>query len=85
MTIKQKLKQLIEEQKQKSFVSPKQITDEEVLGLLISQYLEWNGKKIFDTSYFAFEDSNFHKKHLESLRCCIELIEEDIPYLNPNY
>jgi hypothetical protein len=60
MTIKQKLKQLIEEQKQKSFVSPKQITDEEVLGLLISQYLEWNGKKIFDTSYFAFEDSNFH-------------------------
>ena len=25
------------------------------------------------------------KKHLESLRCSIELIEEDIPYLNPNY
>ena len=25
------------------------------------------------------------KNHLESLRCSIELIEEDIPYLNPNY
>ena len=25
------------------------------------------------------------KQHLESLRSCIELIEEDIPYLNPNY
>ena len=25
------------------------------------------------------------KKHLESLRCSIELIEEDIPYLNPDY
>ncbi len=26
-----------------------------------------------------------NKQHLESLRCSIELIEEDIPYLNPNY
>ena len=25
------------------------------------------------------------KMHLESLRCSIELIEEDIPYLDPNY
>ena len=25
------------------------------------------------------------KQHLESLRCSIELIEDDIPYLNPNY
>lgn len=25
------------------------------------------------------------KKHLESLRCCIELIEENIPCLDPNY
>jgi len=25
------------------------------------------------------------KKHLESLRSSIELIEEDIPYLDPNY
>ena len=25
------------------------------------------------------------KQHLESLRSCIELIEEDIPYFDPNY
>ena len=25
------------------------------------------------------------KQHLENLRSCIELIEEDIPYLDPNY
>jgi hypothetical protein len=25
------------------------------------------------------------KQHLESLRSCIELIEEDIPYLDPSY
>ena len=25
------------------------------------------------------------KQHLESLRCSIELIKEDIPYLDPNY
>jgi hypothetical protein len=25
------------------------------------------------------------KKHLESLRCSIELIEEDMPYLDPNF
>ena len=25
------------------------------------------------------------KKHLESLRCSVELIEEDIPYLDPNF
>ena len=25
------------------------------------------------------------KKHLESLRCSVELIEEDIPYLEPNF
>jgi len=25
------------------------------------------------------------KQHLESLRSSIELIEEDIPYLDPNY
>ena len=25
------------------------------------------------------------KQHLESLRCSIELIEEDMPYLDPNY
>ena len=28
---------------------------------------------------------NLFKQHLESLRCSVQLIEEDIPYLNPNY
>ena len=28
---------------------------------------------------------NLFKQHLASLRCSIELIEDDIPYLDPNY
>ena len=60
MTIRQKLKQLIEEQKKESFVDPSTTTDSEALGLMISQYFKWDGKEIFDTSYFGFEDSNYH-------------------------
>ena len=60
MTIKEKLKQLIDEQKKKSFRDPSTALDSEALGIMISQYFEWNGKEIFLTSYNAFEDSNFH-------------------------
>lgn len=34
---------------------------------------------------FDNEDNEIYRKHLESLRSSIELIKEDIPYLNPNY
>jgi len=34
---------------------------------------------------FDNKDNQIYKQQLESLRSSIELIEEDIPYLNPNY
>ena len=60
MTIKEKLKKLIEQQKKESFINPNQIKDSEALGIMISQFFEWDGQKIFNSAYYAFEDSNFH-------------------------
>ena len=60
MTIQDKLKKLIEEQKQKSFVNPTQASDCNALGIMISQYLKWDGNEIFKTCYNAFEDANYH-------------------------
>ena len=60
MTIKEKLKKLIEQQKKESFTDPNQIKDSEALGIMISQFFEWDGQKIFNSAYYAFEDSNFH-------------------------
>lgn len=60
-TIDKSLKNLIEEKKIEFFNEPQKITDEEVLGILISQYFKWDGNKIFKTTYSAFEDSNFHQ------------------------
>jgi|SRR6056300_898273 hypothetical protein len=53
-------KQAIKLKKETAFVNPETATDEEALGILISQFAKWDGKKIFDASYNAFEDSNFH-------------------------
>jgi len=53
-------KQAIKLKKETAFVNPETATDEEALGILISQFAKWDGQKIFDTSYNAFEDSNFH-------------------------
>ena len=61
MTISEKLKVLIEEQKNQSFINPETATDSDALGIIISQYFEWDSKGIFESSYSAFEDSNFHK------------------------
>ena len=44
----------------------------------------FNRKKTHYNILDISQDKLF-KQHLESLRCSIELIEEDIPYLNPNY
>lgn len=57
-----KLKELIKECK-KDFYIPEfqeKASDADALGILISQYFEWNGSEIFKTTYSAFEDSNFH-------------------------
>ena len=58
--LKNKLFDLIQDHKKECFTDPNNATDEEALGILISQYFEWDGNKIFKTSYNAFEDSNFH-------------------------
>lgn len=61
-TIDKSLKNLIEEKKiELSPYFALMLTDEEVLGILISQYFKWDGNKIFKTTYSAFEDSNFHQ------------------------
>jgi hypothetical protein len=60
-TINHSLKNLIEEKKIEFFNEPQKATDEDVLGIMISQYLEWDGNKIFKTAYNAFEDANFHE------------------------
>jgi len=48
-------------QKEISFTNPDSATNTEALGILISQQLKWDGDKIFETAYNAFEDSNFHE------------------------
>jgi len=55
-----KLFNLIQDHKKECFTDPNTATDEEALGIMISQYFKWDGNKIFKTSYNAFEDSNFH-------------------------
>ena len=47
-------------------------------------------KEVFErkkTHYniFNIPKDELFKQHLESLRCSIELIEEDVLYLNPDY
>ncbi len=54
------LKELIQEEKKHIFVKGYKATDEESLGIMISQYGEWNGEFIFKVSEAGFEDSNFH-------------------------
>lgn len=54
------LKELIEAQKRKSFVTPENTTDPEALGLVVSHHFEWDGLKILETFFFALEDANFH-------------------------
>ena len=60
MTINEKLHQLIQEMKAKAFINPDTANDTDALGIMISQYCKWQGDDIFDVSYNAFEDANYH-------------------------
>ena len=60
MTINEKLHQLIQDQKAKWFTNPDTANDTDVLGIMIAQYCKWQGDDIFDVSYNAFEDANYH-------------------------
>lgn len=57
---KETLRQLIEEKKRTAFNSDYVASDAEALGILISQYFEWDGEQIFQTMFNAMEDANFH-------------------------
>jgi len=47
---------------------------------VLHELIERKRDLIFDN-----KDNQIYKQQLESLRSSIELIEEDMPYLNPNY
>jgi hypothetical protein len=47
---------------------------------VLLELIERKRDQIFDN-----KDNDIYKKHLESLRLSVEIIEEDIPYLDPNY
>jgi hypothetical protein len=54
------LEKAIKLKKQLTFTDPNKASDEEALGILISEYSEWSGTGIYNISYSAFEDANFH-------------------------
>ena len=47
-------------------------TESETLGVLISQYFEWDGQRIAQTAFAAFEDSNFHTLSEKFSKLCEE-------------
>ena len=56
------LKELIEKTRKEAF-NPNywvNVTDSEVLGILIARHFDWDGQAIFETMSNAFEDANFH-------------------------
>ena len=57
--IKKALDALIKEVKPMIFTDPKNATDDEVLGIIVSKYVEWDANRIEEVAKFAFEDSNF--------------------------
>jgi hypothetical protein len=57
-----KLKELIEAQRKITYTIEAQpnISDAEVLGILVSKYLRWDCSQILETISSALEDSNAH-------------------------
>ena len=43
----------------KGWINGAKPSDAEVLGVIVSKFLEWDAKKIMEASHSAFEDSNF--------------------------
>lgn len=69
MIYKNDLKKIIHDTKKIAFTNPKLATDEDALGLIVSNLCQYNGQKIFNVLYRAFEDSNFH-----SFNCKMEKV-----------
>lgn len=73
-TIAEKLKVLIDEQKNQSFIADykDKATDSEALGIIISQYFGYEGLEIMRALSNALEDANFHSVNSK----IIEMIDE---------
>lgn len=54
------IKKIIDDIKEKSFVSGYQASDSEAMGLFLSNYFGWDGVQILETAMYATEDANFH-------------------------
>jgi hypothetical protein len=56
------LPELIDQTRREAF-DPKywdQVTDAEVLGVILARHFKWDGRACFETLTHALEDSNFH-------------------------
>jgi hypothetical protein len=62
LEIQVELGKLLEQVKKTAYVEGYEATDEEALGIVISKYFEWNGKKVLQASFFALEDANYHRE-----------------------
>jgi DNA-directed RNA polymerase subunit M/transcription elongation factor TFIIS len=58
---REEVKKLIEKCREEFFIKDYKPTDEEVLGLIVSKYLEWSGDRIVKCFLEALEDSNYHE------------------------
>ena len=54
------LKLLIKEKKTTAFVEGYDASDAETLGLLIARHFKWDGERIYQTMFNAFQDANYH-------------------------
>ena len=52
------------------FVKDYNPTDTEILGIMLSKFLKWDGHAIAKAVYSAFEDSNFHTLNTEFEALC---------------
>ena len=73
------LKNMIDRQKKDSFVPEYQdkATDEEALGLIVSNYFQWDGLAILKTLSSALEDANFHSEN-EKIQAMIDKLEGEV-------
>ena len=71
------LKEMIDKQKKVSFVPDyvDKATDEEALGLIVSNYFQWDGLAILKTLSSALEDANFHTEN-EKIQAIIDELEK---------
>lgn len=80
LTLQDRLDQLINDARLEFFthdaVKNGLVNDENVLGILISTYFNWNGQACFETLQAALEDSNFHTVN-QALRETWQKVEGD--------